>query len=172
MSLFEFFNFLLFISPFNGFLFKGSCSSKSILFIYSFFTEENTVQPFFFLLKTISGGISSKHIISLRHDHFFFSFSLSDAKLRREPVISVSSSWSYIFTQYQPEGGFDRFRNLILQYRSVAIKSFFKGFYLKSQSILVFLISVPFLSWCTWFLFFCMLLFKLSNHRSKKEKIK
>lgn len=59
----QIFYFLLFISPFNGFLFKGSCSSKSILFIYSYFYRGKYCTTFFFLLKTISEGISSTHII-------------------------------------------------------------------------------------------------------------
>lgn len=115
-------NFLLFITLFNGFLFKGSCSSKSILFIYSFFfTEENTVQPYF----------------------FFFSFPkhhLEELRLHASVVRSLTSSlelrgwrsvcWllrSYIVST----GSLGQICNLVLQGEGLVIN--FSWFYCKSR---------------------------------------
>lgn len=79
MRLFWIFNFLLFISPFYGFLFKGSCSSKSILFIYSYFLQRKILYNLFFFF--------SKQYLEEYHLHTLFyliwwSF-ISNAKLRR-----------------------------------------------------------------------------------------
>lgn len=67
-------NFELFIISFlrfTSFLFKGSCSSKSILFIYSYFLQRKILyNHFFFLFKTMFSGIMLTHIFP--HCDFFF----------------------------------------------------------------------------------------------------
>lgn len=68
----QIFYFLLFISPFNGFLFKGSCSSKSILFIYSYFYRGKYCTTFFFSSQNnIWRNIIYTHYYSLYYDHLF-----------------------------------------------------------------------------------------------------
>lgn len=72
MRLFEFLYFLLFISPLNGFLLKGSCSSKSILFIYSYFLQRKILYNLFFSSQNnIWRNIIYTHIYSLYYDGFF-----------------------------------------------------------------------------------------------------
>lgn len=66
------FNFLLFISPLNGFLFKGSCSSKSILFIYSYFLQRKILYNLFFSSQNnIWRNIIYTHYYSLYYDRLF-----------------------------------------------------------------------------------------------------
>lgn len=63
MRLFEFLTFYYSFLLFTVFFLKEAVHQRAFCSYSYFFTEENTVQPFFFLLKTISGGISSTHII-------------------------------------------------------------------------------------------------------------
>lgn len=74
VRLFEFLTFYYSFLLFTLFFLKEAVHQRAFLFIYSyFFTEENTVQPFFFLLlETISAGISSTHIVipSIVIDYF------------------------------------------------------------------------------------------------------
>lgn len=116
-----------------------------IVFFFFFFTEENTVQPFFFFF--------SKQYLVEHHPNTWFraarSLCLPRAELGREAAISASSCWSYMFARDQPEGGFDSFfifNTTIQEHCRKSLFFFFKRFYLKSQFILVFLISVPCLS--------------------------
>lgn len=129
MRLFPFFNFLLFISPFYAFLFKGSCSSKSILFIYSyFFTEENTVQPFFSSQNNIWRNIIYTHCYSLHDDHFFPMLSSGDDRDQcvHSSVVRIRS--------IETSGWLCRIHNLAVQHVGIG----------ESQSVLVFLSGLCF----------------------------
>lgn len=63
MRLFEFLTFYYSFLLLMVFVLKEAVHQRAFCSYIVFFTEENTVQPFFFLLKTISGGVSSTHII-------------------------------------------------------------------------------------------------------------
>lgn len=64
MRLFEFLTFYYSFLLLMVFFLKEAVHQRAFCSYIDFFTEENTVQPFFFvLLKTISGGVSSTHII-------------------------------------------------------------------------------------------------------------
>lgn len=63
MRLFRFFTFYYSFLLLTVFFLKEAVHQRAFCSYIVIFTEENTVQPFFFLLKTISEGISSTHII-------------------------------------------------------------------------------------------------------------
>ena len=111
------FQFFIIYSPFYLFLFKWSCSSKSILIIYCFFvffffTEENTVQPFFFSKQYWEKY--QLHTYSLIVRWFLYQCQVQEIIYN-----NVHSSFLNILGT-KPKGVFDKFCNPILQYFSIA----------------------------------------------------
>lgn len=161
----QIFYFLLFISPFNGFLFKGSCSSKSILFIYSYFYRGKYCTTFFFLLKTISEGISSTHIIIPYIMIIYFQCQAQEIthdQCVNLSVVHIRSIWTsgWLWQIY-----------LLLQWVSFAMV--FLRINLKSQSLLVFHIRAQLFSVHSFpfFFFFCSLQTVQSQKQNKNQSL-
>lgn len=111
MRLFEFLTFYYSFLLLMVFFLKEAVHQRAFCSYIDFFTEENTVQPFFFfvLLKTISGGVSSTHIIPYS---MIICFQCQAQERTHDQCVNVLVVH---IAHFKPEGGFDRF---VIQYYS------------------------------------------------------
>lgn len=116
MRLFEFWTFYYSFLFFNGFHFKGSCSSKSILFIYCYFLQRKILYNlFYFSQNNIRRYIIYTHIIVfIPYIMMIIYFQCQAPEITHDQCVNFRS---YIFGQFEPVGAFNRF--LLLQWVNI-----------------------------------------------------